>query len=518
MRFERLFSIFPHLIPLWCFFFLVGSVAFADVKMPAIFGDHMVLQQEHDLPVWGTADPGEQITVSLGDHTASAVTGSDGRWLVRLAPLPARNTPLEMIVRGSNVLQFRDVLIGEVWLCSGQSNMGMALSRSERGTQAVDASANSLMRIFRVEKAIALEPESDCVGRWEICGPESVRSFSAVSYYFGRDIQARIGQPVGLIGSYRGGTPAQAWVSRQTLAASPVLAPYLDRLSVAGSLPPALTNYFDVLLPAWKKALARNKEAGGTLPPAPIIADEAARQPTLLYNAMIHPLIPYGIRGVIWYQGEANAHTTEEASRYDVLFPALIESWRHEWGDRNFPFLFVQLAGFNAPRQDWPRLRESQRRALAVPNTSMASAIDLGEADDIHPRNKAEVGRRLALIARRAVYAEKDLIATGPMFASFQVEGSKIRLRFDDIGAGLAIQMPSPASGSLDMLTAFEVAGSDGNFVQAMARIEGDTVVAWSPAVTQPVAARYAWTPMATGNLVNKDGLPASPFTTRKNP
>ena len=523
----------------------------ADVKLPALFGDHMVLQQDTRLPVWGTADPGENVTVSIGSESGSAIAGSDGTWQVKLAPLPTGDTPLTMTVSGKNQLKFEDVVVGDVWICSGQSNMEFALHGAHNAATEIPKAADSLLRIFLVKTKAALEPQTDVEGKWEVASPETVPKFSAIAYFFGRELRSKLNRPIGLIGSYWGGTPAQAWVSLSGLKKEPTLQNYVEiyEKNVA-DYPKAAADYpgreaaYETALAQWNQtdgaayqavlkewsAAVNQARAAHQVPPeqpkpavpaprAPVTPDGGKLAPIGLFNGMIAPLIPYAMKGVIWYQGESNAGKPGE---YPALFARLITDWREKWGQGDFPFLFVQLAKFNLSwlgnDTGWARLREAQLKSLAVPNTGMAVAYDVGDPNNIHPTDKLDVGLRLALVAEHVAYGQ-DLVYSGPIYDGMKVEGNTIRLTFTQIGAGLVIGtapwtapglVPLPAS----TLLGFKIAGADGKWVAADAKIDGPSVVVSSPDVPQPVAVRYSWGNAPDSNLYNRDGLPASPFRT----
>jgi sialate O-acetylesterase len=544
--------------------FLLAATAAsrADVKMPAIFGDHMVLQQDIKIPVWGWADPGEAVTVSLGDHTANATADANGKWRVDLEPVKTASSPLALTVSGKNKLTFNDVLIGDVWICSGQSNMEFDLAGNlppykgfggaSNAATAVPAASDPQLRLFIVQKKIALQPVPDVVGKWEVCTPDTAAFFSAVGYFFGQDLRKSLNRPIGLIGTYWGGQPAQAFTSLSGLQKDPPFTNYVNNIEGAlanypkakADYPAAQVAYQDQLkqwnetvgkdyapiLKQWQDSAAAAKASGQPLPPKPVPASPAPHAPpapeggpstpTVLYNGMIAPLIPYGIKGAIWYQGESNAGAAQE---YQTLFPRMITDWREKWGEGNFPFLFVQLAAFMKPQAapsegGWSYLREAQLMTLALPNTGMASAIDIGDAADIHPKDKADVGLRLALAAKHVAYGQ-DLVYSGPIYDSMKIEGNKIRVTFKDAGSGLTSGTPPGTSNGVTVsaptgLTGFAIAGADQKFAWAKAEIEGNTIVVSSDQVASPVAVRYGWANNPSCNLYNKEGLPASPFRT----
>lgn len=532
---------------------LAGAVQ-AEVRLPAIFGDHMVLQRDTKIPIWGRANPGEEVTVTLGPASASTETGTDGKWRVDLENLPASREPAVLIVKGTNELRFEDVLVGDVWICSGQSNMEFGVGNVNR-----DEPVDPEVRVFHVTKAASLEPLDDIEqispelnagaalsGHWQkTWRPGTWGGFSAVGYLFAKKIHELTNEPVGIIGAYWGGTPAQAWMSHSGLEGDPATKVYAQSL---GKLSPEQLKKFPVrwgdyvaamrqwdkevwsvhgkALAQWKKDVEAAKTAGQPEPPKPEPSRPQPPNPgnvgtaTSLYNGMIHPLIPFAIKGVIWYQGEANSNG---GAAYGPLFKALITDWRTKWGQGDFPFLFVQVAGYGVPITDpsrgrWAGLREGQSKGLELPNTGMATAVDIGEEKDIHPKNKVDVARRLALIAGQLVYG-KDQVAIGPVYESAAVEGNGIRVHFKSIGGGLKIGSPPVMPGKEAKpipaeLTGFEIAGADQVWHPAKAVIDGQTVVVSSEAVPSPVAVRYAWADFPACSLYNGEGLPAFPFRT----
>jgi sialate O-acetylesterase len=457
----------------------------AVLKLPAIFGDHMVLQQDADYPIWGWASPGSIVRVDVGPYGVLVRANSDGKWYAEMSRLRAGG-PFDMTVSSKEEsIAFTDVLVGEVWIASGQSNMQWGLNRTENAAEAIAAAEYPEIRLFHVDRKTSTKPADDVVGTWKKCSSKSVANFSAVAYYFGREIHLGQKVPVGLIHTSWGGTPAQAWVSHEALVSKPDLRFYLER----------------------EEELKTKVPEAGT-------EDEPERpqgRPSRLYNAMIAPLVPFAFRGAIWYQGESNA-SPREAPVYDELFSTMISDWRDRWGNGDFPFYFVQLANYKErteepqPTTGWALLRESQLNTLALPNTGMAVIIDIGEADDIHPQNKLDVGRRLALAASANTY-ENEVPYSGPIYQASKKTGGAIRLSFDHTNGGL---MAKGGEG----LAGFAIAGDDQKFVWADAEIEGDEVIVSSPTVNSPVAVRYAWADNPACNLVNGAGLPASPFRT----
>lgn len=468
------------------------------VELPRLFSDNMILQRRVPVPIWGTAKPGATVTVVLGKQTHAATAGADGRWIVKLDPLEAGG-PLELRV---NELTFRNVLVGDVWLCSGQSNMEYGVETAARPKEEIAAARFPKIRLFTVGRAAKEEPQSDVKGKWQECSPETVAKFSAAGYFFGRELHAHLDVPIGLICSSWSGTPIEAWMSEPLLASDSDTKAALDRWKESLAAYPKAVEAWEKRAAQWEKDVQSDSNLKRPKKPS----NPKYASPTLgrLFNGMIHPLIPFAMKGVIWYQGESN---TAQAASYEKKFSALIQDWRSRWGRGNFPFLFVQLANFMPKKpqpgdSDWARLREAQLRALSVPTTAMVVAIDIGDEKDIHPKNKQEVGRRLALAARALAYGE-TIVYSGPIFESMKIEEGRIRLSFGHVGGGL-----------MGSLKGFAIAGDDKKFVWAKAEIEGDTVVVRSDDVPNPKAVRYAWADSPDCGLYNKEGLPASPFRT----
>lgn len=491
-----------------------ASGARAEVRLSPLFSDNMVLQQKQVVPVFGTADNGESVTVSIGGQSQRAIAGANGQWIVKFAPL-ATATSLEMTVSGKNQIVLYNVAVGEVWLASGQSNMERTLERI--GAKKEVASANDpLLRVFTVGLNTADSPLDalGVKGQWQSATPQTAGKFSAVAYFFARELRRKLNVPVGIIHASWGGTPAEAWTSRSALETSPPLTPIVEEWERwKAAYPESVKKYNEETLPKWQLEADAAKAAGKPEPRKPTrpIWNNPKRA-SVLFNGMIAPLIPYAMQGVIWYQGEANAPRGEQ---YRTLFPTLIRDWRARWGQGDFPFLWVQLANYQKVQTEpseggWAFLREAQMQTLSLPNTGMASAIDLGDPrnpNELHPHNKLEVGRRLALWARALAYGEK-LEVSGPLYQSIQVEKQQIRITFTHTQGGLTAksgQRKAPLKG-------FAVAGVDQKWVWADSRIDGETVIVSSPQVAEPVAVRYGWAMNPIGNLVNGAGLPASPF------
>jgi sialate O-acetylesterase len=642
---------------------LLEQAAQAEVRVPALIGDNMVLQQGRKARVWGTAQPGEKISITIAGRTEGAVTDAQGHWQSWLGPLKAGG-PFVLTIAGSNVLTFKNVLVGDVWICSGQSNMEFPLVNATGGAEAVAQANYPEIHLFTVQKDTAAAPRDDVKGHWVVTTPEQVGQFSAVGYFFGRELYQRLKMPLGLIHTSWGGTPAEAWTSHERLSAVAELKPILDKYQKSLETLPQRRESYEQALAAWEaknlyedpgnkgealgyadptfsaedwkqmnlpqffetaglvidgavwfrkeidlpaswsgKELALNltaiddfdityfngtrvgatgketensylvprryKVPGSLVHPgrnliavrvfdrageggfgrtdlmslSPLGANETEaitlagawnykvelalepkkpdygsrpelagptnqNSPSVLYNAMLAPLSPYAIRGAIWYQGESNA---TRAYQYRTLFPAMISDWRAAWGEGDFPFYFVQLANWQPAKSEpaeseWAELREAQTMALRAPQTGMAVIIDIGEANDIHPRNKLEVGRRLAAWALAETYHQK-IESSGPLYDSFSVKDDGIHIHFKHLGGGLNTSDGKPPQG-------FAIAGADRKFVWAEARVQGDTVVVWSKEIAHPVAVRYAWADNPLCNLNNAAGLPASPFRT----
>jgi sialate O-acetylesterase len=487
----------------------LGLVALgrADVTLAPLFQDHAVLQRAQPVPVWGLAAPGEHVTVAFQGQQIGTTAGADGRWIVYLGPLATSAESAALVVVGKNTVTVNDVLVGEVWLASGQSNMEWPLSKAANGPAEVAAAKNPLLRLFSVQHQVADQPATTVTGSWQPCTPEAVKMFSAVQYYFGRDLQRKLGVPVGLIGSYWGGTAVEAWMSEATLKSTAAFPAIDARWQKSRAEFPQKQASYPSDMAAWKKAeeAAKATHTANPVPwPPPPVGPGTPYALSGLFNGMIAPLQPYALRGVLWYQGEANWPLPGE---YAELFPAMIRGWRAGWGPVDFPFYFVQLANFtvtNDPTgRGWARLREAQARALALPATGMAVTVDIGDPKDIHPRNKQEVGRRLALLAKTQTYAIPGDVS-GPVFAFTTPERSALRVHFDHASTGL-ISANQPVQ-------SLEVAGADRKFYPATGKIERDTLLVSAREVKEPVAVRYAWSNAPVANLFNGAGLPAAPF------
>ncbi|MGS2741272.1 sialate O-acetylesterase [Sinomicrobium sp. M5D2P17] len=484
------------------FFLSLSFPANAKIRLPALVGDHMVLQQQAEINIWGWANPGEEVTIAPGWQKELIRTTADaqGNWKIPVST-PKAGGPYTILLQGENKITLSDVLIGEVWICSGQSNMHMPVGKYEKTWKTgvlnyqkeVKEANYPLIRLFTVALKTSDSLRTDVEGKWQACSPESIYDFSAVGYFFGREIYKTQNVPVGLITSAWGGTPAEAWTKREVLEKDPDFVPILDRYRET------YNNYKAALKEYESQKHKAGNDVSETLkkPKSP----QYSKSPSLIYNAMVYPLLNYTIQGVIWYQGESNA---ERAYQYRKLFPAMIKNWRNDWKQNDFPFYFVQIAPHRGQN---PEIREAQLLSMkSVPNTGMVVLTDAGNATNIHPLNKQVVGERLGLWARSKTYGEKGLVYSGPIYTHMEKEPGKIRLHLDHTGSGLICKG--------DSLTYFTIAGKNKEFLTAEAKIEGSTIVVSNPKIKDPVAVRFGWENIPEHNLFNEEGLPASPFRT----
>jgi sialate O-acetylesterase len=502
-------------------FILLGVVslapisAVANIKLPAIFTDHAVLQRDMSVPVWGWADPGEEVTVTIAGQNHKTKADNKGKWRVTLEPLSVGD-PLTLVVEGKNRVERKDILVGEVWLCSGQSNMEWPLNMSANGDLEVSAANHPNIRLVRVKEPGSQTPVVDFKGEWQVCTPKSAAGFSAVGYFFGRELNEQLKVPIGLIDDSWGGSACEAWIRRDRMEGNPL---YADLLKYWDSN----VKDFDEAkwkadLADWQKKAEQARAAGKKIPPfRPVGQDPGSNhRPANLYHGRVEPVLGYAIRGAIWYQGESNAG---RAYQYRDMFPLMIRSWREDWQQGDFPFYFVQLADFMEEKPEptdsaWAELREAQTMTLdKLPKTGQAVIIDIGEGADIHPRKKLDVGRRLARLALANDYG-KNIASKSPRYKSMEKHGDKIIVKFKDVGGGLR---------SLDAkeIQGFAIAGADKKFVWAKAEIvapkdgaKADTIEVSSKEVADPVAVRYAWADNPVCNLYNDVLLPVTPFRT----
>ncbi len=482
-----------------------------DVRPAGIFRDHMVVQRNAAVPVWGWAEPGEEVSVTLGERTGRATAGADGKWMVRLEPLEAGG-PLELLVKGKDEVTIQDVLVGEVWLCSGQSNMAMTVGGCLNAAEEAKSADLPKIRHFRTARTASPVPQADAAGAWAVCSPTTVRGFTGAGFFFGRELHRRLGVPVGLINSSVGGTAIERWTNRRGL--KPGASPPPGRDAGDPEVRRAGEEYRQQLA-EWQQKVAAEKDRQKRRrmrPPRPpkLLADLYAHCGDL-YNGMIHPLVPYAVRGAIWYQGEANARGARALAYRDQL-AAMVAGWRAVWGRGDLPFGVVQLPNYRRrlpqpSESSWALMRESQAVVAAtVPHVGLAVTIDAGEARNIHPRNKQAVGRRLALWALAKVYG-REVAFSGPVYEKRTAENGRLRIHFRHVGGGLVARGGGAVKG-------FAVAGEDRKWAWAEAAIDGQTVVVSSSDVPRPVAVRYAWADNPECNLYSKDGLPAAPFRT----
>lgn len=485
----------------------------ANVVLPDVIGEAMVLQRDRPVPIWGHADAGEVVTVRFAGQLKKTVAGPDGRWLVRFDSLRANATPATMTISGQNTIDLKNILVGEVWLVAGQSNMQRLLSETANGAAAIALADQPLIRLFNVNRQVAFKHKAPPLATWLACSPESVKEFSAAGYYFAVELQRELKMPVGLINSSYGGSQAEAWTPVEYLLASDDLKPTVERTKIWDAERAQVRADYDEKIKEWREASDKAKAAGARPQPSPAVPDALReyRIASSIYDGMIAPLIPFSIRGAFWYQGESNE---ARAQQYGLLLPTMIRAWRERWGEGNFPFGIIQLPNYRDPKAEpadeaWSHVREAQRRtAVATPKTGLIVTIDIGEARDIHPQNKLDVGRRMARWALADVYGRK-LTKSGPTFSKAKLSGSKIVLTFVDVGQGLKVR-------DGDKLDGFAVAGADHKWHWAEARIVGkNRVEVWSAAVSQPLAVRYAFNNNPKHpNLTNETGLPAAPFRT----
>lgn len=485
------------------------SACAADVKISTIFTDNMVLQRGVKVPVWGTADAGEEVSVAFDKQTVKVTADKDGNWKAELESLEAGG-PFELTVAGKTTLTIKNVLVGDVWICSGQSNMEFTVNGALNSKDEIAKADFPQIRHIKVANKVGLEPKDSISGKWAVCSPQTAGGFTAVGFFFARELHQELKVPIGLIHSSWGGTPAESWTSREVLEGDPDLKVIMDRSDWGLKEFPKQKEKYEQDLKDWQAAAEKAKADGKPAPAklkAPAEPDKNPWYASGLYNGMIKPLIPFAIKGAIWYQGESNAG---RAFQYRKLFPAMIQDWRKRWG-QDFPFFFVQLANYTARKpepaeSDWAELREAQTMTLSLPKTGMAVIIDIGDDKDIHPKNKQDVGKRLALAADAIAYG-KEIEYSGPMYDSMAVEGNTVRIKFKHLGGGLEAKGGGEPKG-------FAIAGADKKWVWAQAKIDGETIVVSSDRVEKPAAVRYAWANNPECNLYNKAGLPASPFRT----
>ena len=496
----------------------------ADVKIPAIFGDHMVLQREQKVPVWGTADDGEKVTVEFAGQKVEA-TAQGGKWSVALAPLKASSTGAKFTVTGKNKVEFDDVLVGDVWFCSGQSNMEFTVSGSKDAKAAIDESADPRIRHFKVPHVTDTKPQTEVktTGGWQAASPATTGSFTAVGYFFGKDLEKALDVPIGLIGCNWGGTRIEPWTSPEGFKSVPALKEnFADKLDTFPASTTMMEQYTQPVLDTDGKPTV---DSTGK-PNVVVVTDEKGKpklrpklgpdgkpmttasngSPLAMYNAMVHPIVPFAIKGALWYQGESN---NGDGMLYFEKMKALINGWRTVWNEGEFPFYWVQLAPYHYSKPEaLPAMWEAQNATLSLPNTGTAVTTDVTTIGNIHPPDKHTVGHRLALWALAETYKKSEGTYASPLFDSVKIEGNKAKVTFKNAD-GLKASDGKP-------LTWFTIAGEDKKFVDAQAEVSGNTVTVSAQGVDKPAAVRFGWNELAEPNLANGAGLPASPFRTDK--
>ena len=500
-------------IPLLALAFLtLGALASAaELRLPAVFSDHMVLQRDKAVAVWGWADAAEEVTIEFAGQKKAAKADASGQWSLRLDPLTASAESRRLTATGKDgrKAEVSDVLVGDVWLGSGQSNMAMTVNRAKDFEQEKTAATFPLIRHFKEESAGAATAQTQSKGKWLACTPDNVGAFSATLYFFGREIHREVGVPIGLINSSVGGTPIESWIAPEVQETKPELSAALKAQSAALPKidPEKAKADYAVELKKFKAAKAKAVAEGTKAPRPPRNAAEVSERKGSygqLFNGKVAPLVPYTLKGMLWYQGEANSSDTR-APLYVHQLSALVTDWRARWGEE-LPFAWVQLPNFSRPGEGWPLMRESMLKTLSLPKTGMAVTIDIGEAKDIHPKNKQEVGRRLSLWALGNVYGRKVAAVSGPLPAGHEIKGAEVVVTLTH-AEGLKTRDGAPVKG-------FQLAGTDKQWKPAAARIDGAKLVVTSAEVVAPVALRYAWLDFPETNLVNSADLPASPFRT----
>lgn len=500
---------------LFILFSTIAAVSLrADLHLPAIFSDHMVLQREQGNRIWGWDAPNTKITLSFSGTNYTSTTDTEGKWTITLNASPANAHGQSIAIQGTTSREIKDVLIGEVWICSGQSNMEWFLSKVRDGDLAILAAANPQIRLIHVTKVGTQELQDDFKGRWDLCTPETVANFSAIGYHFGSNLQAVLDVPIGLIDNAWGGSAAEAWVRRETLANHPTLArmlPYTEKREAYFATPESKIDYAEKI-EQWEEAVALAKSENQKVPRKPQSPENwlgGNKRVGNIFAGVLHPTIGYGIRGVIWYQGEANA---TRAANYRELFPLLIQHWREEWNQGDFPFYWVQLADFKQEKQepgesDWAELREAQTLTQNLPETGQAVIVDLGDAENIHPRRKQEVAARLTRLALAKTYGY-EIPYRSPEYSSLEIEDDVATVHIECYGSSLVIFDSKEAKG-------FAICGKDRVWHWAEAKIVGgDQIQVTSEQVNDPVAVRYAWADNPVCNVISKDDLPLTPFRT----
>lgn len=486
----------------------VSANGAADVKLASVLGDHMVLQRDVPVPIWGSAEPGEKIIVAIAGQTHETQANEEGHWRVDLTPLSV-GEPLTLVVEGNNRIERTDILVGDVWVCSGQSNMQWPLSLARDADLHLLTANHPNIRMLTVDTKGGQTPLEEFDAAWQACTPEVAKDFSAVGYFFGLELNRTLNVPIGLIDNSWGGSSCEAWIRRDLLEAESIYGPLMERWKETEAKFDSGESMaaYEQALAQWEQDKKEGKDSASK-PVSPEVAMTGQHRPANLYNARVRPILPYAIRGTIWYQGESNAG---RAYQYREMFPLMIQNWREEWGQGDFPFYWVQLADFLAENPEpaesaWAELREAQTMTLdRLPNTGEAVIIDIGEANDIHPRNKLDVATRLARWALAKDYGV-DIPYASPRFDSLAQTDGKLVLTFKQCGSGLEVHDENEIDG-------FAVAGEDKKWVWANAKVvASNQVEVWCDEVPAPVAVRYAWADNPVCNLYSKEGLPVTPF------
>lgn len=490
----------------------LSTAVFANIVLPDILGDSMVFQQNTKVPIWGLADAGETLKVSFGKQRLTVIADEKGKWRVDLKPLKANFTPQVLTIEGKNKIELKDILVGEVWLVAGQSNMQRLLRETANGEEVQSKANHPNIRLFNVSREVAFKKKEGKLGEWAACTPETVAEFSAAGYYFGVELEKELKVPIGLINSSYGGSQAEAWTPVEYLNANPDLKATVERTKIWDEERPRVKIEYAEAIAKWREEAEKQKQTGARPSPSPSVPDALRdyRIASSIFDGMVAPLMPFAIKGAIWYQGESNEARAEQ---YNILLPTMIRAWRERWGESAFPFGIVQLPNYRKIKDEpeesaWSFIREAQRRtALRTPNTGLIVTIDIGEANDIHPKNKFDVGKRMARWALKNAYNRK--LTNSPILEKWEIKGDKIVLTFTDVGSGLRIK-------NGEKLDEFAIAGEDKKFVWADAIIVGkNKVEVFSPKIKNPVAVRYAFNSNPKNpNLTNDSDLPASPFRT----
>ena len=488
----------------------VSTPLHADIRLPALIGHHMVIQRNAPYPVWGWADPGEKVIVTFNGKKASATAGADSIWKATLTPMSAGG-PYTMTIRGKNIITLYNILVGDVWICSGQSNMVWPVKYSANPEREIWNGTHPTIRLFMVKKAGYPDPIPDCQGPWQECTPHTVGDFSGVAYYFARALTDSLHIPIGLVQAAWGGTEISNWMSRAALEGNPDTRYMLEGWGpVIDDKPLEMVRHYEAVAGWFEYCFVQmsRRQSYDPFPSNPKGFTKGFGAPGWLFNAMVAPVTRFPVAGALWYQGEGD---NGRGYMYRTLLKTLIGDWRKQWSNTELPFIVVQLANVNATENEphessWAETWEAQYLATKLPKVGMAVTLDIGQGEDVHYKNKQEAGRRAALAALHTAYG-RNFVYSGPIYRAMRVEGSKIRLQFDLFGSGLATRNNEPPKG-------FAIAGEDRKFVWADAKVEGNEIVVWNDSISAPVAVRYAWDDNPVCNVYNKEWLPTASFRT----